>query len=170
MPSAVGAVLVAHRRGVPVHVAEERLLAGVDHLHRLAGVQRQQAGVHVHGQVLAAAERAADPGQGQPDLLRRQAERRADLLLVHVQPLGRDVQVDAAVAGRHRQPGLRPEERLVLHADLVVAGHDDVGARAPGRRVRILQVPHQVAARVHVCGAAGSQRRDAASVTGSSTS
>ena len=45
---ALGAELVGHRRRVPVHVAEERLLAAVAHLHRLAGAQRQQAGVHVH--------------------------------------------------------------------------------------------------------------------------
>ena len=105
--------------------------------------------MHVHGQVLAAAERAAHPGQRQPDLLRRQAERRADLPLVHVQPLGGDVQVDAAVLGRHGQPGLRAEERLVLHADLVLAGDHDVGHRV---RVALaqLQVPHQVARRVQL--------------------
>ena len=32
--------------------------------------------MHLHGQVLAAAERAAHPGQREPHLLRRQAERR----------------------------------------------------------------------------------------------
>ena len=102
------AVLVAHPGRVAVHVPEERLLAVVGHLDRLAGVQRQHARVHVHGQVLAAAERAADPGQHQPDLLRRQAERGADLPLVDVQPLGGHVQVDPAVrrpARPARPPG-----------------------------------------------------------------
>ena len=79
----------------------------------------------------------------------RQAERRADLLLVHVQPLGGHVQLDAAVLGRHGQPGLRAEERLVLHAHLVLTGHHDVGHRV---RVALaeFQVPHQVARRVQL--------------------
>jgi hypothetical protein len=66
-----------------------------------------------------------------------------------VQPLGGDVQVDAAVLGRDGEPGLRAEEGLVLHADLVVTDHHDVGGR---RRVAgaDLQVPHQVALRVQV--------------------
>ena len=38
----------------------------------------------MHGQVLAAAERAADPGQRQPDPLRREPECGADLPLVDV--------------------------------------------------------------------------------------
>ena len=105
--------------------------------------------MHVHRQVLAAAERPADTGQGQPHLLGRQAECRADLPLVDVQPLGRDVQLHAAVLGRHREPGLRTEERLVLHADLVGVHHDDVGGR---RRVAgaHLQVAHEVALGVQV--------------------
>jgi hypothetical protein len=141
---ALGAELVGHPRGVPVDVAVEGLLAAVAHLHRLAGAQRQQAGVHVHREVLAAAERAADPGQGQPHLLRRHAERQADLPLVDVQPLGRHVQVHAAVLGRDGQPGLRAEERLVLHADLEVEGDDH---RRGGLRIAAsqLQVPDQVA-------------------------
>ena len=144
---AAGAVLEAHHRRVAVHVPEERLLPVVDHLHRLAGVQRQHARVHVHRQVLAAAERAAHAGQREPHLLRRQPERRADLPLVHVQPLGRDVQVDAAVLGRHGQPGLRAEEGLVLHADLVLADHHHVG-HGLGIALAELQVPDQVALRV----------------------
>ena len=146
-PVAVGAVLVVHRGGVPVHVAEERLLAVVDHLHRLAGVQREQAAVHVHRQVLAAAERAADAGEVQPDPVGGQAEGRADLALVDVQPLRGDVEVDAAGAVRDREAGLGPEEGLVLHPDLVVARDDDVGG---GVRVAgaDLDVSHQVAVRV----------------------
>ena len=44
-----------------------------------------------------------------------------------MQPLGRDEQVDAAVLGRHREARLGPEERLVLHADLVDAGDHHLG-------------------------------------------
>ena len=51
----------------------------------------------------------------------------------------------------HREAGLRPEERLVLHADLVVAGDDDLGG---GVRVAVLDVhvPQQVAGRVQRLG------------------
>ena len=82
----------------------------------------------VDREVLAAAERPAHAGQREPHLLGRQAESEADLALVDVQPLGGDVQVDAAVLGRHGEPGLRAEEGLVLHADLEVQGD-----RRPGR-------------------------------------
>ncbi len=127
-PAVAGrAVLEAHARRVAVHVPVERLLPVVDHLHRLAGVQGQHARVHVHGQVLTPAERAADAGQHEPDLLRWQPQRRADLPLVDVQPLGGHVQVHPALAVRHREPRLGPEKGLVLHADPVTAGHDHVG-------------------------------------------
>ena len=146
-PVLVGAVLVVHPGRVPVHVTEERLLTVVDHLHRPARVQREHAGVHVHRQVLTPAERTADAGQGDPHQLLVEAERVRHLAAVDVQPLGRDVQVDPAVRRRHREAGLGTEERLVLHADLVVAGHHHRGAH---RRVAPPDacVPHDVAAEI----------------------
>ena len=101
----------------------------------------------LHREVLAAAERAADAAEHEPHLLRRQVERGGELVAVHVQPLGGDEQVHAAVLGRHREPGLGPEEGLVLHADLVLAGHDDVPG---GVRVAVADrhVAQQVARRV----------------------
>jgi hypothetical protein len=66
-------------------------------------VQREQAGVDLHGQVFPGAERPSDAGQGHADLVLRQAEARRDLIAVHVQPLGRHEQVDAAVLGRYGQ-------------------------------------------------------------------
>ncbi len=141
----VGAVLVAHPRRVAVHVPEERLLAGVDHLHRPAGAQRQHARVHVHRQVLAPAEGAADAGQRDPDERLVEAQRVGDLAAVDVQPLGGDVEVDAAVRRGHGEAGLRAEEGLVLHADLVLAGDDD-GRRAGRVAAPDLHVPHRVAA------------------------
>jgi hypothetical protein len=128
-----GAVLVVELGGVAVDVAEEGLEPVVDHLDRLAGAQCQQAGVDLHGQVLASAEGAADAGQGHPDPVLGQAEDGRDLAQVGVEPLGGDVQVDAAVLGGHGEPGLGAEEGLVLHAEGVVALDDHVGAR-PGRR------------------------------------
>ncbi len=97
------------------------------------------------------------PGQLEPDLLGPQPEGRADLALVDVQPLGGDVEVDAADAVGDGEPGLGAEERLVLHADLVVAGDDDLGG---GLRVAgaDLDVADQVAARVDQ-RAVGAQRR-----------
>src|ERR1041384_6540960 len=53
----------------------------------------------------------------------RSSEAAGERVAGHAQPLGGDEQVDAAVLGGHGEPGLRPEERLVLHADLVLAGH-----------------------------------------------
>ena len=63
LPVAVRAVLGPDLRRVPVHVADERLLAVVDHLHRPARVQREQRAVDLHREVLAPAERAADAGE-----------------------------------------------------------------------------------------------------------
>ena len=64
------------------------------------------------------------------------SEAGGDLVLVHVQPLGGDVEVDAAVLGGDGEAGLRAEEGLVLHADLVLAGDDDVGRRPSGSPCR----------------------------------
>ena len=147
-------MLVAHPRRMAVDVAEERLLAPVHHLHRLAGVEREQAGVDLHAEVLARAERAADAAERDPHLVGRQVEAGGDLVAVDVQPLGGHEEVDAAVLGRHREPGLGAEERLVLHPDLVLAGDHDLGGRV---RVAVLDVdvPQQVAGRVQRLGVEG---------------
>ena len=130
----------------------------------------------LHREVLAAAERAADAGQREPHLLGRQAEARGDLVAVDVQPLRGDVEVDAAVAVGHREAGLGPEERLVLHADLVLAGDDDVGRRlgvavADAHVAQHVAAPVQAGCRACGCssGAPGAIARSA-SVSGSSTS
>lgn len=117
---------------MPVDVSEEGLEAVVDDLDRLAGAQREQAGVDLHREVLAAAEGAADTGERHPDLVLGQAQDRGDLLEVGVQPLGGHVQLDAAVLGRHGEAGLRAEERLVLHAEGVLAPDDHIGALRGG--------------------------------------
>ena len=95
------------------------------------------------------------------------AEARRDLVAVDVQPLRRDVQLDAAGAVRHREARLGAEEGLVLHPDLVAPAHDDVGGR-----VRVaaqdLHAAQHVAALVQR-GASGVSACSA-SVTGSSTS
>ena len=88
----------------------------------------------LHREVLAAAERAADAGEVDPHLLGREAEARRDLVAVDVQPLRGDVDVDAALAVRDREPRLRAEERLVLDPDLVDALDRDVARARRGRR------------------------------------
>ena len=129
-PAVAGcAVLGANARRVAVHVARERLLPVVDHLHGSARVQREQRRVNLDRQILAAAERAADAGEMDADLLLGQAETRRDLLAVDVQPLRGDVDVDAALAVRNGEPGLGAEERLILDAELVRALDDDVAPR-----------------------------------------
>ena len=85
-------------------------------------MQREQRAVDLHREVLAPAERAADAGEVDAHLLERQPEARRDLAAVDVQPLRGDVDVDAALAVGHREPGLGAEERLVLAAELVGAG------------------------------------------------
>ena len=118
-------------RRVAVDVADERLLAAVDHLHGPAGAEREQRGVKLDREVLPASERAPDTGQVDPHLLRLEPEAGRDLVAVDVEPLRRDVDVDPALAVRDRDAGLRAEEGLVLLAELVVAGDGDV-ARGVG--------------------------------------
>ncbi len=105
--------------------------------------------MHLHRQVLPRPERTAHPGQRQPDLVLGQPQGAGHLPAVDVQPLGGDVQVDAPVLARHRQPGFGPKERLVLHPDLVVAMYDDLG----GGCVRVAEadplMPHDVALGMH---------------------
>ena len=83
----------------------------------------------LHREVLAPAERAADATERQSHRLGREAEALRHLVAVDVQPLRRDVQLDATGAVRHRQARLGAEERLVLHPDLVGPLHDDRGRR-----------------------------------------
>ena len=102
-------------------VADERLLARVDDLHRPLGVEREHRAVDLHREVLAPAEGAADAAEVDAHLLLLEPEARRDLVAVDVQPLRRHVDVDAALAVGHREPGLRPEEGLVLDPELVDA-------------------------------------------------
>ena len=69
------------------------------------------------------------PESFQPDLIRVQPEALCYLVLVYVQPLGRDVQVNPTEPIRHREPGLRPQKSLVLHPDLVLPRDDYIRRR-----------------------------------------
>ena len=146
------------RRRMPVHVTEEALGPAVLHPHRTPEPQREQTRVHLQRDVLACAERPADAAEHEPHLLLGQAEAGGDLLAVLVQPLRGDVQLDAATAGvGDRQRRLEPEERLVLHPDLVRAlDHDrprrvDIAAHDP-------LVPQDVAIGMDRVARAGDRR------------
>ena len=76
-----------------------------------------------------------------------QAEAGRHLVAVDVQPLRRDVDVDAALAVGHGQARLRAEEGLILDADLVLAAHDDL-ARDVGVAVPDDDAAHDVRALV----------------------
>ena len=150
-PLAGRVVLVAHPRGMAMDVAEERLFAPVHHLHRPAGVERQHAGMDLHRQVLASTEGAADAAENEPHPLRLEVERRGQLVSIDVEPLGGDVKVHPAVVGRHREAGLRAQERLVLHPHLVFAPDHHL---ALGVRVAVANrhVTQQVAGPVQLSG------------------
>ena len=83
----------------------------------------------LHREILAPAECAAHAREVDPHLLLLEPEARCDLVAIDVQPLGRDVDIDAAFAVWDGQPGLRAEERLVLDPDLVDAADGDVASR-----------------------------------------
>ena len=98
----------------------------------------------LHGQVLAAPN-----APRRPRWIRTCSGRSPSGALgpVDVQPLRRDVDVDAALAVRDGEGQLGPEERLVLDPELVRAGDDDLAARL-GIAVTDHDVADDVRARV----------------------
>ena len=79
----------------------------------------------LHGEVLAPAEGAADAGEMDAHLLGLESEAGRDLVAIDVEPLGGDVDVDAALPVGDGQAGLGAEEGLILDAELVDALHRD---------------------------------------------
>ena len=130
-----------------MHMAVERLLPAVAHLHRAPGAQGEHARVDLHADVLAGAERAAHSREVKTHLLRREVEAGGELLEIGMQPLGGDEKLDTAVLRRNGQSGLRAERRLVLHAGLVHPLHPDIGPRT-GIAVNNGQRAHDVALRM----------------------
>ena len=120
-------------------MADERLLTVVDDLHGTVRVQREQRAVHLHRQILAAAERTTDAGEMDAHLRELEVEAGRDLRAVDVQPLGRHIDVDTALPVRYGKARFRPEKRLVLNADLVDAFDAHVTDR-----VRIAVSDHHV--------------------------
>ena len=106
---------------------EEGLVALVDHLDGAVRAEGEHAGVHVHGQVLAGAERPAGARQVQPHPFLRQPQARRHLRQVLVEPLRSNVEVYAAGAVGYRQARLGTQEGLILDADLVGSLDDYIG-------------------------------------------
>src|SRR5205814_8933903 len=81
-----------------------------------------------------------------------------DLVAGDVQPLPRDVDVDAAFSVGDREPGLRAQEGLVLDAELVDARDGDLGLR-----IRVAVADHDRAhdVRTGVIAEAVARRRPA---------
>ncbi len=110
-----------------VHVTQEALGAAVGDPHRSTQPEREQTRVHLQADVLAGAERPADAGEHEPHRVDRQVEARSDLPPVLMEPLRRDMQLDASATGiRHSERRFQPEECLILHPDLVGPLDDDV--------------------------------------------
>ena len=108
-PVARRAVLAPDPRRVAVDVAEERLLAVVDDLHRPARCAARASRAWI------CIERSSRPPNAPPTPARwirtcsgGEAEARRDLVAVDVQPLRRDVDVDAALAVRDASPDSGP--------------------------------------------------------------
>ena len=129
--------LAAPRRPVPVpklgrmpmDVSVKRLFPPVGHPYRPSGRERQEAGVDLERDVFARPESAADAGKYEMHFRLRQAKARRDLPQILMEPLCRDVELDAAVAPRDREACFRAERGLILHGELVLAFDDDVGLR-----------------------------------------
>ena len=112
---------------MPVNVADERLVALVDHLDGAAGAESQHAGVGVHGEVLPCTECPAGARKVQPHLVLGQPQAWSRLRQVLMQPLCGDVKVDATAAVGHGQARLGSQEGLVLDPHLVGSLHDHLG-------------------------------------------
>src|SRR4029079_7020243 len=79
-------VLAPHAGRVPVHVARERLLAVVAHLHGATRVQREERAVDLHREVLAPTDGAAAAREMDTYLLGAEVEARRHLVAVDVEP------------------------------------------------------------------------------------
>ena len=111
---------------MPLAVAHEGVLAGVFEAHRPAGALREQGQVDLDGQVLLAAEAAADQGAADADLVVGHPDGVGDgpVVLDH---LGRDADVDHVVLVHPGQPHLGLEERMFLERGPEGVLDDDVG-------------------------------------------
>src|SRR5256714_4067804 len=122
------AMAVPELRRMSVDVSVERFFSSICHPNRTPGRECEEARVDLERDILACAERSADSREHEMHLRFRQPEAGRDLTQIFVQPLRRDVQLDATVLPRDGKAGLRPERGLVLHAELVLAFDDDIRA------------------------------------------
>jgi len=136
---ALEARFVAHPDGVALGGEEDVLVAVVDDLHRLAGLQRRQravAGDH-RRELLLAAEGAADRLLPHADLLRGQAERFMEFVHHIIRTLQAAAQEHAAVLLRNGDHALRLDVELLLVARRVLAFDNEIGLGQPRGHVAL---------------------------------
>src|SRR5207302_9655959 len=107
--------------GMPMDMAVEGFLATVGHADRPLRREREQAGVDLQRDVFARPESTADAGKYEMHFRLRQPKAWRDLPQILMEPLCRDVELDAAVAPRDREACFRAERGLILHGELVLA-------------------------------------------------
>ena len=111
-------------------VAHERVLAGVLQPHRPAGTLREQGEIHLDGEVLLAAEAAADQRPADADLVVGNPDGVGDgpEVLDH---LGGDADVHHVVLVHPREPHLGLQEGVFLERSAERVLDDDVGLSEP---------------------------------------
>ena len=126
-----GARLVAHHVRVPLGVREDRLLARVGQAHRPLGPVREQRQVGLHGDVLFAAEPAAEHGGDHPHAVVREPHDVGDVAEV-LDDLRGGADGEHAVLVDPGRAGLGLEVHVVAEGHAVLALDDDVGLREAG--------------------------------------
>ena len=113
--------------GMTMHVPEEAFLAAVLHLDRSASAQGEETTVNLQADVFACAKGSADSTENEANIVFWKVETGSYLSAVFVQPLRCDVQFHALSAWIGEGHGcLKAEKGLILHANCVIAFHDDV--------------------------------------------
>jgi len=116
---------------VALGVEKQRLLARVEHLDRATGNLGEQGGVNLPGDVLFAAEAAADQRAAHANLVFGQAEGGGRLAAILVGNLRADVEgqlgVPGVVTGRYGNGALRLHEGVLDRRRAVLALDDHIG-------------------------------------------
>ena len=131
-PSLVTPGAMAHDRGMPLGRRQQILDAVVDHLHRTAGLEREDRGVaRQHRRVFfLAAEAAAGFRLHHPDAIGRQLQQHDQRLVHVVGTLQRSVDRHLAVAG-HRDHAVGLDVELLLMGGAIFAFDHEISIPKP---------------------------------------
>ena len=102
-----------------VDVTDERLRAPVDDAHRTTGAQGEQRPVHLHREILSAAERAPDTREVKAHLVRQEAQARRDLIAVDVEVVDTEGRPVAALPPDKFTVMIDGRRRRVVSADFI---------------------------------------------------